>query len=71
MKIEIDLLSCQDFGECALSAPNVFHLDENGKQSLRLNSDGTKVEFEADDQYRSTAEEAVIVCPMQALTILR
>jgi ferredoxin len=29
------------------------------------------VEFEADDQYRSTAEEAVIVCPMQALTILR
>ena len=69
MKIEIDLLSCKDFGECALSAPNIFKLDERGKQSLRLNTTAIKVVFEVLEGERNSAEEAVIVCPMQALTI--
>lgn len=71
MKIKIDLLSCKDFGECVQTAPTLFHLDEYGKQSLRANSAGTKVEFEAAEEFRSAAEEAAIVCPMQALTILQ
>ena len=70
MKIEIDLLSCKDFGECVQTAPNLFKLDENGKQSLRSNTSGTKVIFEATEEFRGAAEEAAIVCPMQALTIL-
>ena len=69
MKIEIDLLSCKDFGECALSAPNIFKLDESGKQSRRLNATANKVVFEVLDEERNSAEEAVIVCPMQAVAI--
>ena len=70
MKIEIDLLSCKDFGECVQTAPKLFALDENGKQSLRSNSSGSKINFEAAEEFRGVAEEAAIVCPMQALTIL-
>ena len=70
MKIEIDLLSCKDFGECEQTAPKLFALDENGKQSLRSNSSGSKINFEAAEEFRGVAEEAAIVCPMQALTIL-
>ena len=70
MKIEIDLLSCKDFGACVQTAPKLFALDDNGKQSLRSNSSGSKINFEAAEEFRGVAEEAAIVCPMQALTIL-
>ncbi len=69
MKIEIDLLTCKDFGECALSAPKIFKMDESGKQSLRLNTTASKVVFDVLEEERNSAEEAVIVCPMQALAI--
>jgi ferredoxin len=70
MKIEIDLLSCKDFGECVTSAPNLFRLDANGKQSLRHESRETTFEFDVAEEFETAAEEATIVCPMQALTIL-
>ncbi len=70
MRIEIDLLTCQDFGECVLSAPELFQLDETGKQFLRRQTSETKFEFDVAIEYETGAEEAAIVCPMQALTIL-
>ena len=60
MRITVDLNLCQDHGQCAIAAPKVF----------RMNDDG-KLEYvsEADDSYRAEVEVAAYVCPVQAIAI--
>ena len=70
MKVELDLISCRDNGECAISAPEVFLMNSEGKQSLRGDGTATSMIFEVSDKLMLQLEEALVVCPMQAISIL-
>ncbi|MFI0452117.1 ferredoxin [Actinomadura sp. 6N118] len=60
MKVIVDMDKCQDHGQCVFSAPEVFSLDEAGR-----------LEFDSapDDALREAVEEAVDVCPLQAIAV--
>jgi ferredoxin len=60
MKIVVDRNLCQDHGQCAIAAPEVFRMDENGKLVYNPNPDGSLREY---------AEEAADVCPAQAILL--
>lgn len=60
MKVTVDLALCQDHGQCAIAAPEVFRINDDG----RLEYDGTP-----DDGMRDYVEEAADVCPVQAVLI--
>ena len=60
MKVTVDPALCQDHGQCAIAAPEVFRINEEG----RLEYDGT-----ADEALREYVEEAADVCPVQAISI--
>ncbi len=61
IKIDVDMSQCQHYGQCVFEAPTIFHLN-----------DDDKLEFvaEADDNLRGEVENAVDVCPMQAIRIV-
>jgi ferredoxin len=61
IKVQVDLDLCQNYGQCAFEAPRVFHLDDDDK--LVYSTD-------ADDDERDNIENAVDVCPMQAIRIV-
>ena len=60
MKVTVDLSLCQDHGQCAIAAPEVFEIDDEGK----LSYDGSP-----DDAMRDDIEEAADVCPVQAILV--
>ncbi|NBM21165.1 ferredoxin [Streptomyces sp. GC420] len=60
MQIIVDLAKCQDHGQCAIAAPAVFRMDDEG----RLVHDA-----HPDDAQRAAVEEAADVCPVQAILI--
>jgi ferredoxin len=60
MRVEVDLARCQAHGECVMTAPSVFDLDE--QDHLHYSSEVT----EAD---RTAVERAARACPMQAIRI--
>ena len=61
MKVVVDLDVCQDHGRCVFAAPEVFRLDESGRLGYVT---------EPDDALRDVVEEAVDVCPPQAIQIV-
>ena len=60
MKVEVDRDSCQAYGICALTAPEVFGSDDDGYALLLI--DG---EVPPDQEEPTT--EAVRSCPVQAI----
>lgn len=60
MKVTVDLTLCQDHGQCAIAAPEVFQINDDG----RLEYNGI-----ADNSLREYVEDAVDVCPVQAILI--
>ncbi len=60
MKVIVDLALCQDHGQCAIAAPAVFQMDENSKLVF---------EGEADESLRQQVEDAMDVCPVQAIFV--
>ena len=60
MKIIVDRNLCQDHGQCAIAAPEVFRMDENGKLVYNPNPDGSLREY---------VEDAADVCPAQAILL--
>ena len=59
IKISIDMDSCQNYGQCVFEAENIFSLDDNGKiQYVK----------EVPDDRQDDVENAVDVCPMQAIS---
>lgn len=60
MKVVVDLNLCQDHGQCAIAAPRVFRMDENSRLVF---------DAEPDDSLRLYVEDAVDVCPVQAIFI--
>ena len=60
MRILVDLIRCQSYGQCIYAAPTVFRF--NGEQSLEL-------DYAPDDALREQVERAVAACPVQAIRI--
>jgi len=60
MKVIVDLALCQDHGQCAIAAPEVFTINDDG----RLEYDGSP-----DQAMRDYIEEAADVCPVQAILL--
>ncbi|BBY78553.1 ferredoxin [Mycolicibacterium parafortuitum] len=60
MHVTVDLTKCQDHGQCAIAAPAVFWLNDDG----HLEYDGNP-----DDSERGYIEDAADVCPAQAIFI--
>jgi ferredoxin len=60
MHVTVDLSLCQDHGQCAIAAPEVFRIDDDGK----LQYDG-----DPDDAMLDFVEEAADVCPVQAILV--
>ena len=60
MNVTVDLNLCEDHGQCAIAAPNVFRINDEG----RLEYDG-----QPDDSELENVEEAADVCPLQAILI--
>ncbi|KHF42934.1 ferredoxin [Saccharomonospora viridis] len=60
MKVTVDRALCQDHGQCAIAAPDVFRMDDDGKLVYEPNP---------DDSLRDEVEEAADVCPVQAILI--
>lgn len=60
MRVTVDLALCQDHGQCAIAAPEVFKINDDGK-----------LEFLAtpEEAERFAVEEAADVCPAQAIAI--
>ena len=61
IKIDVDMTQCQHYGQCVFEAPTIFHLNDD---------DRLEYVAEADDELRGAVENAVDVCPMQAIRIV-
>lgn len=60
LKIVVDMTRCQHYGQCVLEAPAYFSL--NADDRLEYVED-------AADEDRELLENAVDICPMQAIRI--
>lgn len=61
IKVNVDMDLCQNYGQCVFEAPSIFHLNDDDK--LEYIAD-------AEDDQRDNVENAVDVCPMQAIRIV-
>ncbi|TCP57266.1 ferredoxin [Tamaricihabitans halophyticus] len=61
MKIDIDFDRCESHGLCALTAPEVFWIDDDGY---------TQFVPEPPESERDAVEQAIDGCPMQAIKML-
>jgi len=61
IKIDVDILQCQHYGQCVVEAPAIFTLVDD--QTLEYIA-------EVDDDQRDVVENAIDVCPMQAIRIV-
>ena len=60
MRIIVDLVRCQSYGQCVYAAPAVFRF--NGEESLEF-------DYAPDDALWEQVERAVAACPVQAIRI--
>lgn len=61
MRISVDFSICADHGQCAIAAPDIFRLDDEGHLVFEENPEGA---------LRADAEDAADACPEQAITII-
>lgn len=60
MHVIVDMDVCQNHGQCSFAAPDVFQINDVGQLEYQ--------EF-PDDAHREAVEDAVDVCPVQAIRI--
>jgi ferredoxin len=60
MRVIVDLIRCQSYGQCVYAAPTVFRF--NGEESLEF-------DYAPDDARREEVERAVAACPVRAIRI--
>jgi ferredoxin len=61
MRISVDFSICADHGQCAIAAPGIFRLDDEGHLVF---------EEHPDEALRADAEDAADACPEQATTVI-
>jgi ferredoxin len=59
-RISVDRAACKLHGECAAQAPEIFSFDEAGELTYRSEIDAAET---------AVAEDAVFLCPTQAITL--
>lgn len=64
MRVVVDLVRCQTYGQCVFAAPTVFELHGEQKEILEY-------EYAPDESLREQVERAAVACPVQALSIGR
>ncbi len=64
MKVLVDRVRCEGHGVCESAAPELFALDEDGE--LIAHYEGRDI----PEHLRESADDAVRVCPVAALTIV-
>lgn len=67
MRIAVDLRQCENHGQCTFLAPDVFSLDEDGRLSFRAEADEEYVSGDLDQGLAEDIEEAIDMCPVQAI----
>ena len=60
MRVIVDLVRCQSYGQCGFAAPTAFQF--NGEESLGF-------DYAPDDSLREQVERAVAAYPVQAIWI--
>lgn len=60
MKIRVDMTRCETHAQCVFAAPEVFALDDD---------DELVYDAAPDEGLRAAVEQAVIACPVQAISI--
>ncbi|MHA7179372.1 ferredoxin [Arthrobacter sp. MDB2-24] len=60
MKVHVDRKLCDNHGQCAIAAPDVFRMNDDGVLEYDENI--------TDDQVEEV-EEAIDVCPVQAILL--
>jgi ferredoxin len=60
-RIDVDLDLCQGHAMCELEAPDYFHVPKRGKVEI--------LDAEPPEEARDEVQNAVDMCPTQALTI--
>jgi len=69
MRLTVDLIACQDHGQCVFFAPSVFALDGEGQLAFRAEANTRYVSGDLDESLREGIEEAADACPMQAILV--
>jgi ferredoxin len=70
LRIEVNLDICQDHGQCVFAAPSVFDLNQDGRLAFRDGIEsGTYQSAPLDEALREAVEEAVDICPTQAIAL--
>jgi ferredoxin len=67
MRIAVNLKACENHGQCTYSAPEVFSLDDDGHLSFRAHAADEYVSPALDDAWHNDVEEAIDMCPTQAI----
>lgn len=62
MQVQVDWDVCENHGQCAVVAPDVFRIDDDGQ---------LQHESEVDDARAEEVEEAADLCPVQAIRVQR
>ncbi|MCV7320600.1 ferredoxin [Mycolicibacterium confluentis] len=60
MRVTVDRSICDEHGLCAMAAPSVFEINDDGELVYDQNP---------DDSERDQTEEAMGSCPVQAISI--
>ena len=63
MKVSVDLDLCNGYGHCVIEAPDYFDLDDAGKAVV--------LKGDVADEDVAAVESAVVLCPVQAITLAR
>lgn len=71
MRFQVDLDTCQNHGQCALVAPQVFSIDEEPHVlAFRREAEHRYVAPEIDELAREDVTAASEMCPTQAIEII-
>jgi ferredoxin len=60
MKVVVDRALCENHGQCALIAEDVFRMNDEGV---------LEYESDPDESHRDDVEEAADLCPVQAILV--
>lgn len=60
LTVNVDMELCDGHGQCEFAAPEVFRLDDEGELEF---------EPEVDASLRPKVEQAIRLCPVQAITL--
>jgi ferredoxin len=70
VKFTVDLVQCENHGQCTIAASNLFALDDTGELSFREQAEELYTSAELDGGDADEAQVAVDMCPMQAISLV-